>query len=198
MFFWEGVEINLENNKAILLELDVDEGKYIFPNTISDALIDANDERLNLEEQLNETLDTIKALTPECDKYDYILAASSGALCGLIDVFLVGKPGESPLGEITDKWFADRTISFAKFCGYSGDNTSLSSAIGYLEKQFKIPYDQSVGGGIFRDLINLTPSNHHFKSLGHNPTLLGLFFSILNQFTNTSDFVSNGELYLSQ
>ena len=93
-----------------------------------------------------------------------------------------------------DKWFADRTISFAKFCGYSGDNTSLSSAIGYLEKQFKIPYDQSVGGGIFRDLINLTPSNHHFKSLGHNPTLLGLFFSILNQFTNTSDFVSNGEL----
>lgn len=52
----------MENNKAILLELDVDEGKYIFPNTISDALIDANDERLNLEEQLNETLDTIKAL----------------------------------------------------------------------------------------------------------------------------------------
>ena len=46
----------MENNKAILLELDVDEGKYIFPNTISDALIDANDERLNLEEQLNETL----------------------------------------------------------------------------------------------------------------------------------------------
>ena len=114
MFFWEGVKINLENNKAILLELDVDEGKYIFPNTISDALIDANDERLNLEEQLNETLDTIKALTPECDKYDYILAASSGALCGLINVFLVGKPGESPLGEITDKWFADRTISFAR------------------------------------------------------------------------------------
>ena len=40
----------------------------------------------------------------------------------------------------------------------------------------------------------MTPSNHHFKSLGHNPTLLGLFFSILNQFTNTSSFVSNGEL----
>lgn len=52
----------------------------------------------------------------------------------------------------------------------------------------------SVGGGIFRELINLTPTNHHFKSLGHNPTLLGLFFSILDQFTNTSDFVSNGEL----
>ena len=188
----KGVERNMENNKAVLLELVVDEQKYIFPNTISEALIDANDERINLEEQLCETLETIKALTPECDKYDYILSASSGALCGIIDVFLVGKPGESPLGEITDKWFANRTIDFAKLCGYTGEKDSLSSAISFLEKKFKIPYDQSVGGGIFRDLINLTPNNHHFKSLGHNPTLLGLFFSILNQFTNTSDFVSDG------
>ena len=106
----------------------------------------------------------------------------------------MGKPVESPLGDITDKWFANRTIGFAKICGYTGDKNSLSSAIKFLERKFKIPYDQSVGGGIFRELIDLTPSNHHFKSLGHNPTLLGLLFSILNQFTNTSDFVSNGEL----
>ena len=45
-------------------------------------------------------LETIRLLTPECDKLDYILSASSGALCGIIDVFLVGKPGESPLGDI--------------------------------------------------------------------------------------------------
>lgn len=183
---------NLKNDKAVYLEMNMENDKYVFPCTISDALIDADDERLELEEQLNETLETIKSLTPECDKYDYILAAGSGALCGLIDIFLVGKPGESPLGEITDKWFANRTVDFAKFCGFSGDDSSLSSVIGYLEKKFKIPYDQSVGGGILRELINLTPSNHHFKSLGHNPTLLGLFFSILNQFNNTSDFVSDG------
>ena len=187
---------NLTNNKAVLLEMNMENDKCVFPSTISDALIGANDERLKLEKQLNETLDTIKALTPECDKYDYILAAGSGALCGLIDIFLVGKPGESPLGEITDKWFADRTVDFAKYCGFSGDDNSLFSAIGYLEKKFKIPYDQSVGGGVFRELINLTPSNHHFKSLGHNPTLLGLFFSILNQFNNTSDFASDGR-YIS-
>lgn len=184
----------LNANKAILLELDVKEDEYKFPGTISEALIDATDELYVLEEQLNETLETIKVLTPECDKYDYILSASSGALCGLIDIFLVSKPGESPLGNITDNWFANKTIDFAKFCGYTGEKNSLSSAIRFLEKKFKIPYDQSVGGGIFHDLINLTPNNHHFKSLGHNPTLLGLFFSILNQFTNTSDFVSNGEL----
>ena len=70
----------------------------------------------------------------------------------------------------------------------------LSSAISFLEKKFKVPYDQSVGGGIFKELLNLTPDNHHFKSLGHNATLLGLFFSILNQFTNTSSFIADGEL----
>lgn len=185
---------NLEKNKALVLELNIDSDKYVFPNTISDALVEANDELYSIEEKLSETLETIKALTPECDKYDYILSASSGALCGIIDIFLVGKPGESPLGDITDKWFADRTVDFAKLCGYEGDKSSLSQAVKFLEKKFKVPYDQSVGGGIFRELINLTPSNHHFKSLAHNPTILGLFFSILNQFTNTSDFVADGEL----
>ena len=184
----------MENNKAVLFELNIENDRCIFPNTISDAIIDANEELKDLEGKLTETLETIGLLTPECDKLDYVLSASSGALCGIIDIFLVGKPGESPLGDITDKWFANRTIDFAKICGYAGDKNSLSSAIKFLEKKFKIPYDQSVGGGIFRGLIDLTPSNHHFKSLGHNPTLLGLFFSILNQFTNTSDFISNGEL----
>ena len=172
------VEQIADNKKAIVLELSVDKDKYIFSSSISEALVEASDELNNLDDQLNETLETIKNLTPNCDKYDYILSASSGALCGIIDVFLVGKPGESPLGDITDEWFANRTIDFAKLCGYQGEKDSLSSAVSYLEQKFKIPYDQSVGGGVFRELINLTPSNHHFKSLGHNPTLLGLFFSI--------------------
>ena len=186
--------MTLKENKAVVLDLSVENDKFHFPTSISDALIDADNELHTLEEQLNETIETDKSSTPECDKYDYILSACSGALCGVIDVFLVGKPGESPLGEITDKWFANRTVDFAKLCGYKSENESLSSAIKFLEGKFKVPYDQSVGGGIFKELINLTPSNHHFKSLAHNPTILGLFFSILNQFTNTSDFVSNGEL----
>lgn len=174
----------------IILDLNIDDDRFGFATSIDEALAQAEVELV----VLNETVESIKELKPQCDKLDYILAASSGALCGVIDIFLVGKPDESPLGDITDKWFANRTIDFVKLCGYKGDKNSLSSAINFLEEKFKIPYDQSVGGGIFRELINLTPSNHHSKSLGHNPTLLGLFFSILNQFTNTSDFVSNGEL----
>ena len=43
-------------------------------------------------------------------------------------------------------------------------------------------------------IFNLSPKNHLFKSLAHNPSLCGLFFSILDQFTNTSHFISDGEL----
>lgn len=106
--------MNLKNNKSIVLEMNVENDTFDFPDTISDALIKGDTELHNLEEELNETLETVKLLTSECDKYDYTLSACSGALCGIIDVFLIGKPGESPLGNITDKWFANRTVDFAK------------------------------------------------------------------------------------
>ncbi len=178
-----------------LIELTAAENHFEFANSISTALLSAEAELSEIEAKINETEDSLKALTPECDKTDYILSASSGALCGILDIFLVGKPGESPIGNITDKWFEDRTKDFAKLCKWdSSKDDSLKSAIKHLEKKFKIPYDQSVGGSIFHELLDITPDNHHFKSLGHNPTLLGLFFSLLNQFTNTSSFVSEGEL----
>ena len=144
---------------------------------------------------MNETVDSIKGLKPDCDKFDYILATSSGALCGIIDIFLVGKPGESPLGNITDKWFVARTIDFAKLCNPEKKNfDSLDSALRFLEKKFKVPYDQTGLGDAGKTIFDLTAKNHHFKSLAHNPSLLGLFFSILDQFSNTSHFVTDGQL----
>lgn len=182
------------HKESVVLDLSVSETGFEFASTISSVLTEAEIQLNDLEEKLSETSESLKKVTPECDKTDYILAATCGAVCGVIDIFLVGKPGESPLGDITDEWFANRIMDFAKMCGFKGDDTSLSAAIRFLEKKFKVPYDQSVGRGIFKELLNLTPDNHHFKSLAHNPTLLGLFFSILNQFTNTSSFVADGEL----
>ena len=180
-----------QNGILIQLELQEEENKVHFNSAIFSAIEEAESEI----EHLNETLDSIKNLKPQCDKLDYVLAASSGALCGIIDVFLVGKPGESPLGDITDKWFENRTCDFAKLCGWKGNaKNPTKSAIGFLERKFKVPYDQRGCGDSGSIVYNLTPSNHHFKSLAHNPTLLGLFFSILNQFTNTSSFVSDGKL----
>lgn len=175
----------------LILEMDVTDDGYNFSSSIETALIVAE----NDIQSFKETISSIESLRPNCDKLDYALAASSGVLCGIIDIFLVGKPGESPLGDVTDKWFANRTTDFAKLCGWDGKGDDpLSSAIGFLEKKFKIPYDQRGAGDAASIIFDLNPTNHHFKSLGHNPTLLGLFFSILDQFTNQSHFVSGGEL----
>lgn len=177
--------------KDIFLDLSVENDGFDFSTSIADAMTKAEAELVIL----NETVDSIKGLKPECDKLDYILAASSGALCGVVDIFLVGKPGESPLGDITDKWFAARTMDFAKLCHPDKKNfDSLDSALRFLEKEFKVPYDQTGLGDAGREVYDLTAKNHHFKSLAHNPSLLGLFFSILDQFSNTSHFVTDGQL----
>ena len=175
----------------IVLDLYVDDDKFGFSTNIDDALVQAQAELV----VLNETIDSIKELKPDCDKLDYTLAASSGALCGIIDVFLVGKPGESSLGNLTDKWFADRTMDFAKLCHPNKKSfNSLESALRFLEQEFKVPYDQTGLGDAGRGVFGLNANNHHFKSLAHNPSLLGLFFSILDQFSNTSHFITGGQL----
>ena len=173
----------------LILEMDVTDDGYNFSSSIETALIVAENDM----QSFKETISSIESLRPNCDKLDYALAASSGVLCGIIDIFLVGKPGESPVGDVTDKWFGNRTADFARLCGWD-DKGDTSSAIRFLEKEFKIPYDQRGAGDAGSIIFDLNPTNHHFKSLGHNPTLLGLFFSILDQFTNQSHFVSGGEL----
>lgn len=165
--------------------------------TIDSAMAQA---RMDLA-YIDETLESIAALKPACDKLDYILAASSGALCGIIDIFLVGKPGESPIGEITDKWFLERTKDFARLYGWKEPSPPAdagASAIRKLGKIFKVPYDQRAAGDAGKNDFDLNPSNHHFKSLAHNPSLMGLFFSILDQFSNTSHFVTDGKLVTLQ
>lgn len=180
------------DNNMVLLDIDDHSGSARKTSYILEAISDAE---LELD-QINEDIESIKQLKPACDKIDYILAASSGALCGIIDIFLVGKPNESPLGNITDKWFADRTTDFAKRLGWDPRVDTHNNAVTWLEKKFGIPYDQTSIGDAAKQVFGFDtdPSKHHFESLGHNPSLLGLFFSILDQFTNSSHFVIDGQL----
>ncbi|EAK5162742.1 TPA: hypothetical protein SB543_000062 [Campylobacter jejuni] len=66
-----------------------------------------------------------------------------------------------------------------------------------MENKFKINYDQTTTNGrngTNGKVDNLSMKNHHLKSIGHSPDIFGLFVSIVNQFTNTSTFVSNGKI----
>jgi len=175
------------------LVLDINESneEFAYLSDIDTAMLQAEHEIIVFDE----TILSVENLKPDCDKIDYALAASSGALCGLIDVFLVGKPETSPLGDITDNWFENRTCDFAKLSGWKPQKgETAQSAIDFLERKYKIPYDQRGCGDAGGEVFGLNPKNHHFKSLGHNPTLVGLFFSILDQFTNSSHFVSEGRM----
>lgn len=132
----------------------------------------------------------------KCDKYDYLIAVACGAIAGMVDIFLVGSPGDSKLQTWTDAQVDKTVMGFAKACGWSpkeGKEKSVASAIGFLEKKFPVNYDHrnttDVGG-----LFDMGTKNHHMKSLAHSPDIIGLFFSILNQFTSTASFLSGGQL----
>lgn len=71
-----------------LLELNAEENHFEFANSITTALSIAETELLEIEGRISETEETLKNLTPECDKTDYILSASSGALCGILDPWI--------------------------------------------------------------------------------------------------------------
>lgn len=183
-------------SKILILDLENDSKVFKFDHSIIEAQSNAYYELEKIEYKVIENQRSLDVLTPDCDMLDYSLAASSGLICSILDIFLVGKPGESPIGTVTDNWFEDRIRDFAKLFNKNGkyDVSSLSGAIKCLEEEFKIPYDQRGAGDAASIVFNLNPTNHHFKSLAHNPTLLGLFFSVLDQFSNTSHFVSGEEL----
>lgn len=131
-----------------------------------------------------------------CDKYDYMIAVFCGTVAGVIDSLFVGSPEDSLLGKASDSAADELVKKFASLCGWSpktGNEDNIASAIGFLERKFPVNYDQSSMSDV-NDVFHMAPNNHHFKSLSHAPDLIGLFFSILDQFTNTSSFLLDGKL----
>ncbi len=154
-------------------------------------------QQIELEKRIKEDF-TVKNI--QCDKYDYLIAGICGVIGGLIDVLFTGMPGEGYLTKAADDAVNSAVEKFAKICGWKGareGSDSTKSAIGFLERTFRANYDQATTSGkngTDGAVNHLLPKNHHLKSLGHSPDLTGLFFSILNQFTNTSSFISNGKI----
>lgn len=199
---------------------------------------DPFDELMSKEEQqeiINNILKDYKVEKPNLDKYDYMFAAISGILCGLIDVFFVGGLSKSKipdkivdgklikgsqseiyhlekgsLGEFTDEKTNRIIEKFGKYiyekdkkAGKLVKNTrnppsTTKGWIGYLEERFKVPYDARTAKDLNKNYsdLRLSPSNHHLKSLAHQPDILGLFFSILDQFNNTTSVIDKGKIQI--
>ena len=126
------------------------------------------------EAKIEEYNKEIERLTNHADGLDYTVAVASGIITGIIDSVFVGEFSFSE----GSKWGEEKVNSFvnktSKFFGYNGDDPA--GAISFLEKKFPIPADKATaffGGGL----------QHHLRDFSHHPSLLGLFFSLLTQFT---------------
>lgn len=119
----------------------------------------------------------IDLLSSQADKLDYLVSIGSGVLCGLLDILWVGnfslERGRNTASDEIDR-FVTKT---AKLLGCKSDD--LESAVRFLEKKFPIPSDGNTpnfGGGL----------QHHLRDFAHHPTIVGLMFSLLTQFTYKS------------
>ncbi|MGI5935350.1 MAG: hypothetical protein ACOX7I_00870 [Oscillospiraceae bacterium] len=119
----------------------------------------------------------IDLLSSQADKLDYLVSIGSGVLCGLLDILWVGDFNlERGRGIASDKIDVLVTKT-AKLLGCKDDD--LEGAVKFLEKKFPIPSDGNTpdfGGGL----------QHHLRDFAHHPTIVGLIFSLLTQFTYKS------------
>lgn len=143
----------------------------------------------------------------KCDKYDYMIAASCGMIAGVIDALFVKTPGQGGLGNITDAE-ADKMVQKVANMLWKGDGRSsldgkprhapdtLEKSISYLEQAFPVNYDARYGADLVNPpaaLSSMSPRNHHLLSLAHSPDIVGLIFSVLDQFTGQASFVVSGK-----
>ena len=75
---------------------------------------------------------------------------------------------------------------------YKNGYPDLSAKITYLENRYRVGYDQSTNDKLRGNHVNITPNNHHLKSLAHCPDLIGLCCAVLDQFTEKTSFADSG------
>ncbi len=112
------------------------------------------------------------------DSVDYIIAAASGILCGLLDILWTGDFDLASGRNIASDKVEEFVILAAKKLG--GNNISdIRVAVVFLEKCAPMASDGNTndfGGGL----------QHHLRDFAHHPTIVGMIFSILTQFTGKS------------
>lgn len=120
----------------------------------------------------------IELLSSQADNLDYVVAIASGIACGILDILWIGEfdlaNGRSVASNKVDS-FVKKTAEMLE--GEKFDD--VKSAVKALEKRFPISSDGNIldfGGGL----------QHHLRDFAHHPTIVGLAFSLLTQFTEKS------------
>lgn len=116
-------------------------------------------------------------LSSQADVADCLISIGSGVLCGVLDILWTGEfdlARGRELGSNSIDTFVKQT---AKLLGCKDDD--IKNCVRFLEDKFPIPSDGNTpdfGGGL----------QHHLRDFAHHPTVIGLMFSLLTQFTYKS------------
>ena len=119
----------------------------------------------------------IDMLSSKADKWDYLLAVGSGIVCGMMDILWTGDFSLAEGRNISTQQIDNLVKKTAKILGCGSDD--LKNCVKFLEDKFPIPADGNTsdfGGGL----------QHHLRDFAHHPTIVGLIFSLLTQFTYKS------------
>ena len=119
----------------------------------------------------------IDLLQSHADSLDYVVAVGSGVLCALLDILWTGEFSLERGRKLASGQIDRFVLWSAKLTGYKGGD--LSDAVKHLEKFFPLSSDGNTsdfGGG----------KQHHLRDFAHHPTVVGLVFSLLTQFTGYS------------
>lgn len=131
----------------------------------------------DLEKIIYDLEGQVDLLSSQTDKYDYLVSVGSGILCGMLDILWVGEFSLARGRNIANEKIDNFVKKTAKMLGCKDND--LQSAVKFLERKFPIPSDGNTpyfGGG----------RQHHIRDFAHHPTIVGLMFSLLTQFTLVS------------
>lgn len=183
---------NFDENGAIEYEF--------FPafHSTDDRFTDIKNELERIQTALDENQENLDVLkvdidknTSHADRTDCIIAACCGAMASLLDIFFVGEFNFRDAKAWSNEKVNRFVENIAEKTGYKGEGR-LKGAIKYLEDKYKVPNDSSYNN----TGIRVNSKSHHLDDFAHHPTIVGLIFSILTQFTGNAYFSNiDGEFY---
>lgn len=152
----------------------MDENKNIEVNVISN--IEKNSV-LDIEQVIFDLDKQIEMSSSHADKVDILISISSGILSGMLDVLWCGEFDLDSSRKVAEEKIEKFVIKTSKMLGCKDND--IKSCVAFLEKKSPIPADGNTsdfGGGL----------QHHLRDFAHHPTIVGLIFSLLTQFTENS------------
>lgn len=119
----------------------------------------------------------VDMLSSKVDKWDCLVALGSGVACAMMDILWTKEFSLIEGRDIADNKIENVVKKTAQMMGC--ESYDLKKCVKFLEDKFPIPSDGNTpdfGGGL----------QHHLRDFAHHPTIVGLIFSLLTQFTYKS------------